>query len=543
MANVGYPMHLSTPLAERLKSYCSVCTLILAAAVMCTLLITFEPIWATNDDVAMSMVAHGYGGVARSSPNLVFSNVIWGYLIHSLPAVNGIISYSWVTLTTLFLITWAVLHFLIRSEVNPLVSLLVVLLILARPVAFPQFSLNSGILTAAAVLGWCTFSRTKSIAILVISMALAYGGFLIRSMEFFLVLLVSLPLLPWKNLCRDKAFILSTALLLLSILAAWSTNRAAFNGPEWHLFERLQVLRAAFTDFGAMDSVIANPEIAYKHGYSLNDLEIITMWFFADPYTADPVRLSQFLKDLPLVSYFQGNLPSAWSAVRVLSKPEMMHLVLVSGALLLICQRRLRVIACWTCFLLAAALMGIFGRPGLLRVYYPVLCVLAVAPVISVGKRTVGKSIYSCLVIGIGAILALQLLLPENRASIALARQVRNDLAQMDSNTTYFVWGAYLPYEVAYPPLQSEKDHRRLKIYGLGGFTMAPFSAAYSEQAQGRGIIEYLQQGNPIPLIASENELRVLGIYCLEHFHRPLRVDRTLNFTRFSVYFVTCGKD
>lgn len=53
------------------------------------LCIFFEPRWVTNDDVGMSMVAHGYGIAAVDMPNLVFSNVIWGYLVRVIPQING----------------------------------------------------------------------------------------------------------------------------------------------------------------------------------------------------------------------------------------------------------------------------------------------------------------------------------------------------------------------------------------------------------------------------------------------------------------------
>lgn len=39
-----------------------------------------EPQWETNDDVAMSMVSHGYDIASEPSPNLIFSNVIWDYI-------------------------------------------------------------------------------------------------------------------------------------------------------------------------------------------------------------------------------------------------------------------------------------------------------------------------------------------------------------------------------------------------------------------------------------------------------------------------------
>ena len=49
---------------------------------LCALL--FELRWETSDDIAMAMVAHGYGIAAQSSPHLFFSNVVWGHVVHLL---------------------------------------------------------------------------------------------------------------------------------------------------------------------------------------------------------------------------------------------------------------------------------------------------------------------------------------------------------------------------------------------------------------------------------------------------------------------------
>jgi hypothetical protein len=48
------------------------------------LIVWGTPVWDTNDDVAMAMVAHGYGFVAQKSPNLLFSNVVWGHVVQAL---------------------------------------------------------------------------------------------------------------------------------------------------------------------------------------------------------------------------------------------------------------------------------------------------------------------------------------------------------------------------------------------------------------------------------------------------------------------------
>ena len=44
-----------------------------------TLCFFFDPHWETNDDIAMSMVVHGYGIASVGMPNLVFSNIVWGH--------------------------------------------------------------------------------------------------------------------------------------------------------------------------------------------------------------------------------------------------------------------------------------------------------------------------------------------------------------------------------------------------------------------------------------------------------------------------------
>ena len=49
------------------------------------LCLMYSPSWQTNDDVGMSMIAHGYGNVVAGSPKLGFSNVLWGYFVRSLP--------------------------------------------------------------------------------------------------------------------------------------------------------------------------------------------------------------------------------------------------------------------------------------------------------------------------------------------------------------------------------------------------------------------------------------------------------------------------
>ena len=156
----------------------------------------FEPHWETNDDVAMSMVAHGYGIAAVSTPNLFFSNVLWGYFVRSIPRINGALGYSVATIGVLNFVGIVILLSLRRLGVGWLIALSVLTIVLTRPVLFPQFTINAGLVTVGAISCWYLYEQRGSMSALLIGCLLAWVGYLIRSMEFVLVLLVALPILP-----------------------------------------------------------------------------------------------------------------------------------------------------------------------------------------------------------------------------------------------------------------------------------------------------------------------------------------------------------
>jgi hypothetical protein len=192
------------------------------------LCIFFEPRWETNDDVGMSMVAHGYGIAKVGMPNSVFSNVVWGYLVRANPQINGVWGYSIATIGVLVIVGAVVLHALRQLSFGWLVSLSVFILLLARPVLFPQFTINARLLTLGAVICWHHYGQQESRQALVIGCLLAFCGYLVRSHGFLLVLLIALPILPWKKLARDPATQAVAVALLLAIGIAAFVEYKAF---------------------------------------------------------------------------------------------------------------------------------------------------------------------------------------------------------------------------------------------------------------------------------------------------------------------------
>ena len=190
--------------------------LVAAAAFVVALCWIFAPRWETNDDVGMSMVAHGYGIAAFGTPNLFFSNVLWGYLVRAIPTIHGLLGYSSATLAVLVVVGAVLIYGLYRLGAGAIAASAAAVLIMARPVLFPQFTINAGLLLLGAILCWHLYARWNDWRALAIGCALAFASYLVRDVECVLVLLrgsafVALEVLcgrgrrhgcPWRPLSR-----------------------------------------------------------------------------------------------------------------------------------------------------------------------------------------------------------------------------------------------------------------------------------------------------------------------------------------------------
>ena len=140
--------------------------LLLQALGIATFLVTilslvFFPQWETNDDLVMSMIAHGYGLASQGGPNIFFSNIIWGHLVRLIPEINGVLGYSIATAGVLIITATTLLYGLMKLGFDILTSLALLVLIFLRPVLFPQFTINSGLLMVASIISIYLYSQEK----------------------------------------------------------------------------------------------------------------------------------------------------------------------------------------------------------------------------------------------------------------------------------------------------------------------------------------------------------------------------------------------
>lgn len=495
-------------------------SLAIAAIFVLFLCLFFEPRWETNDDVGMSMVAHGYGGVAFSSPKLVFSNVLWGYLVRTIPEINGILGYSIATLGGLVTAGAAVFYGLYRLGVGYVACLSALALILVRPVLFPQFTVNAGLLLVGAVICWHLYAQQNNWRALVAGCLLAFFGYLVRSQEFLLVLIVALPIFPWRTLLLRRSA--KAAFLALVSAIAFSTviDHQAYQGDEWKAFNELDPARAPFTDFGAGDHLKQRPDILNRHGFSTNDVDLIRTWFFVDPRIANPDALQAMLAELgPLAA--QGNAATkGWGGVQALWHPNLLPLVVIA-LLLAVLRPSWQLTASWGLCIAAVFFLGVLGRPGVLRVYVPLVSLLVVTPFL-MGQVSVWRNRLGAGALFVAALFNASHVFSESKTSQITAEQTRKDLARFPSESIV-IWGGGFPYEAVYPVLGASPSAMSFRFFSLGSDTLAPYSISFVEQKVGRGMTNLLVKETGVPIIANEPRFGYLEIYCRERLHAQLK--------------------
>jgi hypothetical protein len=509
----------------------------------------FEPRWETNDDVAMSMVAHGYGIAKVGMPNLIFSNVLWGYLIRAIPPINGILGYSIATIGVSLVFGTLLLHALRRLGLGWRVALPLFSLIITRPVLFPQFTINAGLLTVGAVVCFHLYGKIGSKRSFLIGCVLAFLGYLIRSEEFLLVLFISCPLIPFEIYHKDPLFKRFSFILLVAITCAVLINYHAYQSEAWQAFRSLNIARAPITDYGADALLKVNPEILAKHGYSNNDIDLLASWFFVDSGLANPASLSAMIKELGPLPASTQSLVNIYLALEVLIKQALLPLFLTALVLCIIFPSR-RLFLMWALAFFALLILAVMGRPGIVRVYIPMFSLLVIAPfLLSVSEPLrLQKILHHLLlfgVLGTAGILNSISVFSESKASQMHSSAVRQDLIHL-SEDTVVVWGPSFPFEDLYPSMKSWKPSMSYKLLGLGVFTLAPFSVSYSESKLSQGMINRLVSDKGVAIFGSDQYDRLaiyLKIYCRERLGGNLVEAARKQYGKYNITWRRCESE
>jgi len=524
--------------------------LLLQALGIATFLVTilslvFFPQWETNDDLVMSMIAHGYGLASQGGPNIFFSNIIWGHLVRLIPEINGVLGYSIATAGVLIITATTLLYGLMKLGFDILTSLALLVLIFLRPVLFPQFTINSGLLMVASIISIYLYSQEKKWPWLIASCLLAYCSYLIRAQEAILIFLVSLPLLPWRFFLAHRTPKIALALLMPLVVISATINDRAYQDDSWNAFMALNPVREQFTDWGVGENLKQRPDLLKKYGYSENDIELVTRWFFVDHNIANPSTLKSMIGELHALSNFSDSLVNATKGLKTfLLSPALAPLVL-AGIVLAIVIPSWEVGLAWCLSLGAAAAIGFLGRPGVERIYIPLASLLFIAPLLIQNRKhqplKKGLDRFVLTMLCCATLANTYVVINQNKWAANNANSLSKGLAGFPS-ATVVAWGIAFPYEAAYPVYRQSSLTKSFHFYGLNVFSLAPFSNTIKSNSA-ESFTDLLLSKQGIPIIATEQNFSNLALYCSEHYQGKLLRMESIPYGQISIFPSRCAVD
>lgn len=514
----------------------------------------FPPFWETNDDSIMAMRAHGFGNMVQASANIQFSNILWGYVVHLMPSFSGILGYSIATALLLIAVLGTLIYAAIEiySTNNRRLATLVGIIgiVSVAPIIIPQFTVNAGLLACASIFSLKAYEIKKRRRFLLIAFLLLFVGLLVRENMAILTIVAALPLIHWRSMIINKEIIGSSLLLLILFVLSKGLHVNAYSAEEWAAYKELQNARIYWMDFRGFEYLLARPDLYIKYDLTSNDIELLRRWFFADQELNNPLRLTEMKKELHDLITINDRIIKGWASLTTLTNDRLYPLVII-GLLLIALYPNKRVLYAWLIAIIGFFYIGWIGRPGIIRVYTPIIILLVMAPCFMYSHRnfSLGKKYIHAIQLSIVMMVAIHLtyLFNDHKEKLYLHEQIKTDIDHIKANKSqdeYLVtWGHLFPFEIVYPVFERASKFRDLKIYGLGNGTLNPNGLAYDQEKKGNGLVDKILAEESILIYADKHRVNALRIYCAEHYKMKLHYDVISETDAATLYNVRCFKE
>lgn len=489
--------------------------IIFPAAVIALLVTFLSPSWMTNDDPAMSMIAHGYGAAQKPSPLIYFSNLYWGKIVQAIPTIGGWHGYSIATAITIVIsisVSWAAI---ISEKRNFLLSASIIVCVLIYPILFPQFTLTAGMAACAAILSLKKYLHHLNSTWLAISLLLGITSFLIRPLELFFVCLVALPLINWRSLLSHKQAWGAGAVFLILISFATIQNNRSYNAPEWDYFNKNLPTIQKITGWSYAEELKNDEKLLKKHSLSPIDVELAYRWMWFD---IDQTKFDNLQNAIDQISN-RSKLNAGWQervmkAINALFSKEIIFLTLFAAIAATFIKAKTLWVS-WAIFICAIAIIGALGRPGEIRIYIPVISLLLMSSIFYKDDNHTDICNWKVLLA-----LILSLLHASNLISESLNREKSHHemLAKFQNlNTENYVAGYYstLKANHIFALDKSAKISSNFNnLYLFGWPALMPHSVSYDAENKGAGFKAKFHSPNGVWIII--NSTKLLESYCHE---------------------------
>jgi hypothetical protein len=496
------------------------------------------PLFETNDDCGLAMIAAGFGAAVEPEPHLIFAHFGYGLLLKHVSRFAGPNAHGWTTLAALGLsmglyaraltANWPQKGFMVAAALSIAFGC-----VFTRALLDPQFTITAALLFGAATGCWLAElrdgARSAGLA------ASIYGAlilsFLIRPSAGILGLVVVGPVLIWLAWLGPKSSRRPTRQFLGALgaiaLVIYLTDAATyFFSPEWRDAVEYNQLRSLFNDFYRIPWIPNSPEYA-KVGWSANDHAMFMSWYSLHPifdYANIKYLAETLLLQAPLFD-FSG----ARDWVTSLSQSPLLSAVIMVQVLLCILLPRHRTLMALVAIgtLAALVLSGLTGRPPVFRVQFSAasIALLCTLPMLlgAVPGLNLIRGLAIALLVGIALYAgSVAIRAHEKRVSEAAAYRARISEVSRYFTGTVISWGATLAWEWLITPTKVYPPLAGTTIPSIGLFTKTPVMTSALRRLGINDLGLTLCTQPDVRLIAAASNVATLKNFCQEHYHvRP----------------------
>jgi len=300
------------------------------------LLLGSHPGYEADDDISMLLLASGYLG-GKAVPFLVFSNILWGFLLNLLYALPT--RWNWEVLLFLllnFISVYGLIHIVLARSPRVQVRAFAILIILLTDVFFLENINFTGMAAFNTLAGFCLLlgslpSRSPSrFGQLTLGITLIVIGSLIRieaALLVFLLLLVPLSL-------KIRAFKIPGLVAALTVAGMLVAGCVLFDhvyvqsSPAWSSYYQYNQTRSELHDTPRLAQIDGAIQ---EVGWSQNDLVMFIHWFFPDPTTYSLNHLQTLVADVTPVH--TGLISTLAALLRGILAPDALPYLLFFAAI------------------------------------------------------------------------------------------------------------------------------------------------------------------------------------------------------------------
>jgi hypothetical protein len=475
----------------------------------------------TNDDVAMSMQAGGYGAAAWPSALIGMQGSIRGYLIQLVPEIFGFDRYAIFNILTLFTSVAVAIYYTHKYSAPTWLLLAVTFVLFFRPLAFPQFTTSVAVIFVA---GLSTYlAHPSSLRYMAASSLFFILAASTRLESFIMCALVSVVFLAALRPYRFRFFAQLAALLVIPILLNIVVDSYHYNSPEWKYVLALNAAKTPLLDFGGFTTILRRvPGLLSEFNLSANDISLSQNWWFVDKRIANPelfTSLWQEAKNYHVSLTFQSIVPFLDAAGKT---PTIASLALIFGiAYFTETKREAAAILLALGVIFAGMLMlALTGRGVPDRVLH--------AALIPIGFLVVGRAMPK-LIQGIMLpailLLAIALLASEfvarSREMLTIDKSQKASIAKfievLPKDRVHLVWGSAFNMEAHYPVTMRYKSQDPFRFFWLATSQFAPSSQAMFPGGS-EGILKAFTGEDGLSMILYPPHIKLLKTYCEERF-------------------------